>query len=184
MKPIAPNCYEVRYTIDDAERERLNYLLQLLSHQNPRGSLSHLHRISRELLIDELENQKLGETDDPRPSSISPDGRYIPRHVRREVWKRDGGACTWVSPTGRRCGSRWLVEFDHIQAFALGGEPTVENVRLLCRTHNQLEADRAFGVEFMEEKRAAPEATMRAPQRASREADQDHAAVGVGAADS
>jgi hypothetical protein len=30
----------------------------------------------------------------------------------------------------------------------------VENVRLLCRAHHQYAAERAFGAEFMEQKRA------------------------------
>ena len=48
--------------------------------------------------------------------------RYIPAAVRREVWRRDGGCCSYVDPhSGRRCGSRFLLELDHIVPFALGG---------------------------------------------------------------
>ena len=36
---------------------------------------------------------------------------------------------------------------------ACGGEATVDNVRCLCRAHNQLEAERRFGAGFMEGKR-------------------------------
>ena len=35
----------------------------------------------------------------------------------------------------------------------MGGETTVENVRLRCRAHNQLAADETFGAGFMQEKR-------------------------------
>ena len=46
--------------------------------------------------------------------------RYIPAPVRREVWRRDGGCCSYVDPhSGRRCGSRFLLELDHIVPFAL-----------------------------------------------------------------
>lgn len=153
LKPIAPDRWLVQFTITDADRERMEYARQLMSHRDPHGSLAHLHRVALDLLIDELEKEKIGETDAPRGIEASSSGRYIPRSVRREVWKRDGGACTWVSSTGRRCGSRWLVEFDHVDPFARGGEATADNVRLLCRTHNQLEAERAFGSGFMEQKR-------------------------------
>jgi hypothetical protein len=37
---------------------------------------------------------------------------------------------------------------------AKGGETTVDNLRLLCRPHNQFEAKRAFGAGFIESKRA------------------------------
>ena len=35
---------------------------------------------------------------------------------------------------------------------ARGGQSTVKNVRLRCAGHNAYEAERAFGVEFMEQK--------------------------------
>jgi hypothetical protein len=38
---------------------------------------------------------------------------------------------------------------------ARGGDATVENLRLLCRAHNQHAAERAFGADFMAEKREA-----------------------------
>ena len=57
--------------------------------------------------------------------------RYIPIPVRREVWRRDGGCCSYVDPhSGRRCGSRFLLELDHIVPFALGGDAQPSNLRL------------------------------------------------------
>jgi len=98
---------------------------------------------------------------------ISPDA---PAHLRdrsgvkpiapgrfREVWKRDQGRCAYVSPAGRRCESRWMLEFDHVHEFARGGEATVDNVRLLCRAHNQYLAECTFGAEFVRQKRDAAE---------------------------
>ena len=42
-------------------------------------------------------------------------GRAIPAGVRRQVWQRDGGGCSYVDPqTGRRCNSTHLIEIDHI----------------------------------------------------------------------
>ena len=59
--------------------------------------------------------------------------RYIPAPVRREVWRRDGGCCSYVDPhSGRRCGSRFLLELDHIVPFALGGDAQPSNLRLHC----------------------------------------------------
>ena len=41
-------------------------------------------------------------------------GRAIPAGVRRQVWQRDGGRCSYVDPqTGRRCNSTHLIEIDH-----------------------------------------------------------------------
>ncbi|WP_408629107.1 HNH endonuclease [Anaeromyxobacter terrae] len=74
----------------------------------------------------------------------------IPAIVRRAVWKHDGGRCAWVGPDGRRCNSRWKLELDHIRPVALGGPSTIDNLRLACRAHNLLHAERTFGREHME----------------------------------
>jgi hypothetical protein len=46
-----------------------------------------------------------------------------------------------------------MLEFDHIEPVARGGTSTVDNLRLRCRAHNQYEAERIFGAEFMKAKR-------------------------------
>ena len=76
--------------------------------------------------------------------------RRIPRRVRDEVYARDGGRCTFVSPGGRRCGSTHDLQIDHIVPFARGGDDSPSNLRLLCGRHNRLEAERAYGKAFME----------------------------------
>jgi hypothetical protein len=92
-----------------------------------------------------------------RTSSAPPGGvprapstaRTIPAAVRREVWARDNGCCSWRSRDGRRCGSRWKLELDHIQPVALGGDSTVANLRLICRAHNVRHAEQIFGRRHM-----------------------------------
>lgn len=70
--------------------------------------------------------------------------RNVPKRLKREIWVRDEGRCTFVR-NGRRCvETRWL-EIDHIIPFAMGGQAELANLRLLCRAHNQLSARRIFG---------------------------------------
>jgi hypothetical protein len=88
--------------------------------------------------------------------------RYVPIEVRRAVWVRDEGCCSFVGSTGHRCRSTYQVEFDHAVAFARGGESTVDNVRLLCRQHNLFEAERVFGKNFMRKFAALGKQTGRA----------------------
>ena len=67
--------------------------------------------------------------------------RYIPAPVRREVWRRDGGCCSYVDPhSGRRCGSRFLLELDHIVPFALGGSAEPGNLRVKCGVRDNAES--------------------------------------------
>lgn len=64
--------------------------------------------------------------------------RYIAREVRRQVWKRGGGHCTYVdSKTGRPCTSAHALEVDHVLQFSRGGANSLSNLRLLCAAHNK-----------------------------------------------
>lgn len=74
---------------------------------------------------------------------------HIPRALYRIVFKRDGGCCSYVMKNGQRCNSRRHCELDHIVPVARGGKTEAENLRLVCRMHNQRLADEAFGEEFM-----------------------------------
>jgi hypothetical protein len=83
----------------------------------------------------------------------APRKRYISAPIRRAVWERDQGQCTFVSANGTRCKARQFLEFDHIEPVARGGRATVAEMRLRCRAHNQYEAERVFGAGFMSAKR-------------------------------
>ena len=78
-----------------------------------------------------------------------PDSRYIPSALRREVYARDGGRCSFVSKGGTRCGTRRDLEFHHIVPFAKGGAPTLDNLSLMCRVHNALLAERDYGRDYV-----------------------------------
>ena len=75
--------------------------------------------------------------------------RYVPAAVRRAVYDRDGGQCTYVSATGHRCQERRFLELHHEQAWALGGGHTESNLTLRCWAHNQLAAREDFGEDFV-----------------------------------
>ncbi len=56
--------------------------------------------------------------------------RMIPSHVKRAVWKRDGGQCC-------DCGAITGLHYDHILPFSKGGRSDDErNIQILCARHN------------------------------------------------
>jgi 5-methylcytosine-specific restriction endonuclease McrA len=142
----------------------LRSVQELLGHQSPRPDVVDvLHRGLR-MLRRQLEKTKYAATTRPRRSRSrsTQDGRYIPADVRRAVRRRDGDQCTFVSEAGRRCSAKAPLEFDHIVEVARGGKPTVGNLRLLCRAHNQYEAERTFGAEFIRRKKETRRAEKKA----------------------
>jgi len=71
--------------------------------------------------------------------------------IKREVIRRDENQCTHRSPEGLRCTKKTRLELDHIYPKAKGGEYSVENLRLRCRTHNQWAAVLEYGQKKMSE---------------------------------
>ena len=97
--------------------------------------------------------------------------RHCPAAVARGVFLRDGGQCSYVSPGGRRCCARRCLELDHVDPWAVGGEDTIENLRLRCRAHNQRYARQYFGkarvdaaVQHSRRRRAAAQRSGKADQ--------------------
>jgi 5-methylcytosine-specific restriction endonuclease McrA len=75
--------------------------------------------------------------------------RHIPQAIQDEVFTRDKGKCSYVGNDGVRCNSSWNLEIDHIIPYAKGGNHSIDNLRLLCAKHNNLEAERVYGKKFM-----------------------------------
>jgi len=153
---VASPSFVLKLTIGKSTREKLRYAQDLLSHAVPSGDVAQVLDRALDALIVELEKRKLGvgaraqlRARSRPPARI----RYVPARVRRAVWERDQGQCTFVSAAGHRCESRRFLEFDHIDPVARGGRATLEGMRLRCRAHNQYEAERTFGAGFMSQKR-------------------------------
>ena len=145
--------YMIQAVVDGTTHEKLRYAQALLSHTVPNGDIARVLDRALDSLIAQLERRKFGITAHPGRKRAALRKRCIPAHVRRAVWERDQGRCTFVGATGKRCDSRRFLEFDHVEPVAHGGTATLEGIRLRCRTHNQLEADRVFGSGFMSRKR-------------------------------
>jgi hypothetical protein len=90
--------------------------------------------------------QPHGPPPSPVKSADAPrDSRHLPSEVRRAVLERDGLRCTWHGPDGVQCDSRAWLEHDHVVPRGLGGNDDASNLRYLCRAHNRLAAEQAYG---------------------------------------
>jgi 5-methylcytosine-specific restriction endonuclease McrA len=159
VAPIAPERFMLQLTIGKSTHDLLRQAQELLSHQVPSGDVAEVLHRALVLLVAKLERDKFARTNRPQKHTRPTRGpRHIPARVKRAVWERDQGQCTFVSESGRRCGSRKFLEYDHVEPVARGGRATVEGVRLRCRAHNQYAAECVFGAGFMSAKREAARA--------------------------
>jgi hypothetical protein len=145
VKPLAPERYQVQFTVSRETYEKLRRAQDLLRHAVPDGDPSTIFERALTLLVAQLEKTKAAATDRPHvAASCRTTSRHIPAAVRRTVWQRDGGRCAFQGSEGR-CTETAFLEFHHVAPFAAGGHSSVDNIELRCRAHNQYEADCYFG---------------------------------------
>jgi hypothetical protein len=155
IQPTSPQRYRVQFTVGQETHDKLRRLQDLLRREIPDGDPGAIFDRAVALLLEKVEKQKLGAAVRPRSAPIrpgtdredcgeTPESRDIPRNVKREVWRRDGGQCAYVTSNGRRCSERTFLEFHHIVPYACGGRSTLDNISLRCRRHNQYEAELVF----------------------------------------
>lgn len=158
VAPLSAERFKVQVTFSREQRDKLNTARDLLRHSQPDGDLARVIERGLDLLIEQQLKRRFGATDKPRKAKEAAPTRrtrHIPNAVRRAVLERDSLRCTFVSKDGKRCEERGWLQLDHQDAYARGGEHTDGNVRMMCRAHNQLLAERVFGPLFMQQRRQA-----------------------------
>jgi hypothetical protein len=167
IEPLSESRYKVQLTASAELRAKLERATDLMRHRNPSGDLAVVVEQALDALLEKLEKERLAKTSRPRRTARVTKKGYVAAAVRRDVFARDGEQCAFVDAQGRRCESRVFLELDHVESRALGGSDAAENLRVLCRGHNQLHAEEVFGrehvarvVHFRQRKSDAPGAAL------------------------
>src|ERR1700683_4913632 len=84
-----------------------------------------------------------GKVIETSKTSVPMKSKTSKAHIRRQVWQRDKGEC-------QICKAQHAIEIDHRIPKAMGGEDSIENLRLLCRACNQREAIKVYGQQKMD----------------------------------
>ena len=158
VEALAPARYKVSFTASAELREKLERLRSLMRSSVPDGDLAAIIEEAVTEKLERVEARRFGKTKSPRKSVAQSDtsagSRYIPAAVRRAVVARDGNRCRFVNAAGKRCDERSGLEFHHDEPHGLGGDRRLENIYLLCRTHNAYLAELTYGRSLMTECRA------------------------------
>lgn len=80
-----------------------------------------------------------------RSSRGSKNPRTIPAAVKREIYQRAKGKCEYLG-----CNSIHNLEYDHRKPVSQGGSNEKTNLRLLCKSHNQLLGMQILGRRVMQ----------------------------------
>ena len=112
-------------------------------------SLSEIFEESLKIYLEKLQkNKKFQNPIKKLPFPVK--SKNVPVNLKRTIFEKAKHQCEYVDPkTGRRCGSRYLLELDHRKPYSLGGETSLENLRVLCKSHNIHQAVKYFGPEKM-----------------------------------
>jgi hypothetical protein len=155
VKPVSDSHSEIKFLAEAGLLKDLEELRNLLSHSKPNAGLKDVIAFAVSRTVNDLrprapkpvfETTQEAAPQQHRKRVGSLKNRYIKQEVKRQVWQRDRGQCTFSDPiSGRQCCSKKQLEFDHRLPFAMGGDNSADNLRLRCRAHNQLAAMEFYG---------------------------------------
>jgi len=150
LEPLTPNLQRLHMTVSKRFLDKLDAARKGQGHAQPGASAEKVIEAALDLLLAQQAKRR-GEVkkpqQNPRPSKNP--GR-VTAAVKRAVWSRDDGRCTWPLDSGGICGSTLRLEIDHVIPRGRGGASTIDGCRLLCAAHNLLAARQVYGDEWMD----------------------------------
>ena len=174
-QPKADGFTRMHVTFSEEQMQKIERAAELLSHKTESASIADALVAMAEIIIasnDPLEKivkprNKNNDAQVDRCGVLTGDApatwlatpnktAAIKPSTRNFVFRRDDGRCQFETADGVVCGSRKFTQIDHMLPRALGGSNDVENLRVLCRSHNLLMAEQVFGAAKMASYRKAP----------------------------
>jgi hypothetical protein len=129
---------QITWTLEKELLEKLEHLKSLISHEklNPTGN--ELMSLMLTETIKTLEKKRgiFFKPEARASDKKSANSRYIARIVKQTSLHRANHQCEHRHPNGKRCPSKFQLQFDHIKAFSKGGSTEANNIQVLCRIHN------------------------------------------------
>jgi len=148
-EPLTPNLQRLHMTVSKQYLDKLDAARKGQGHAQPGASAEKVLEAALDLLLAQQAKRR-GDAKQPRIHPRPSKTNHVPAAVKRAVWSRDEGKCTWPLDSGGICGSTLRLEIDHIVPRGRGGPSTIDNCRLTCAMHNQLAARQVYGDDWMD----------------------------------
>ena len=175
LESAVEDTFNFRFSANQGFREKLTRLGEVLGVHDPERNMAEVierameftlkrkdpqrkleRRKQREARLDEVAAaaktaSAVGASDPESRETIHRErSRYIPSAARERTLERASYRCEYRAPDGTRCRERTSLEIDHVQPFGKGGGSEESNLRVLCRGHNRLLAERTYGADVIE----------------------------------
>src|SRR5437588_4959050 len=159
VAPLAEDTFKFQFTASRACHDLLREAQDLLRHRIPDGDVASIFERALRVLVEQVKKERFATgrkaRSAPADDADASSSRHIPDAIKREVFERDGGRCTFADGEGRKCSETGGLEFDHVDGFARTRLHRADRIRLLCRAHNQHAAEKMYGPLFMKRARAS-----------------------------
>jgi len=148
--PLTLNLQRLHMTVSKQFIEKLDAARKGQGHAQPGASAEKVIEAALDLLLAHQAKRRAEvkrPQQNPRPAK---NPGHVTAAVKRAVWSRDQGKCTWPLDSEGTCGSTLRLEINHVVPRGKGGASTVDGCRLLCAAHDQLAARQVYGDDWMD----------------------------------
>ena len=143
VRSVGENRISVKVEISEKLNEKLKRVKTLIS--NRKKTNASLEDTLKDLIDfylekkDPLKKEKRGTGGtvnvELRPSKVI--RRYLPTAIKRQVFQRDNGRCSFKGINGKSCASEQHLEIHHLKPWSIGGSHELNNLQTLCHAHHQ-----------------------------------------------
>ena len=154
-KPVAEGRIRVTVTVSRETHEKLSRVRSLEARRGKGGGMERALEAAAEEYLERRDpvraQARAPRKEEPRPAAGRPAvgaglcaRRYklnrtlLTAAQRHAVHACDGGRCTHVGESGRRCGADRFVDIHHVHPVSRGGGNEPENLTTLCSYHHDL----------------------------------------------
>ena len=98
LAPLTEETFKIQFTASRALRDKLRQAQDLLRHRVPDGDLAAVLERALDLLIEDVKKERFAVGRKARQARKEEVGgsRHIPDPIKRAVYERDGGCCTFA----------------------------------------------------------------------------------------